>query len=327
MMRAAALSLGLGALLFGASCSDSPDPCADGACRQSWLVTQIDILAPDQGQPPPILDASEIFACLNPIVLPAEEGWTSPGFDVDGESSVGDEERSCRTRDYLASEDGGAGGVDNAIGRLWQTIRCISAGDTADVLIQQGIDRGAILMIIEADGAEEVGAPMMVDAFAGKGDVLNGTDGRLLPFQTIARDTEAFSQPGAGERNDGGFEGHGLAFDLPLVLLGFNDVLPVSNASFRAEVAEDGSMVGTISGLTRRQDLLDLIGRLEAFNAADSMDAAVEVATRNFPLIIDTLMDVYSDEDGYCSLASLQVQVHAVPVFMRAPETPEATDE
>jgi hypothetical protein len=241
------------------------------------------------------------------IILTPDDQGVSDGFDLDGRGAT-PTDKACGVSDFTHPD--GWHGVDNQIGIVWGIVASI-AGEAADVLIQDAIDAGDILMLASIYGGDADGDCARVEMFPGAGRVLSGTDGKLLPSQTFARADEEREIIGFGERKDGMIAVDGLGFTMPFAILGFFDVLPVHGAVVEIIEEEDGTIRGKLGGGIALEGLYEFIERVRAFNDATSMDAGLTDAIN----ALVPLIPIFADIDG-CQSLSAQISFRAIPAFV-----------
>jgi hypothetical protein len=241
------------------------------------------------------------------IILTPDDQGVSDGFDLDGRGAD-PSDKACGVADFTHPD--GWHGVDNQIGIVWGIVASI-AGEAADVLIQDAIDAGDILMLASIYGAEADGDCARVEMFPGAGRVLSGTDGKLLANQTFARADEEREIIGVGEREDGVISVDGLGFTMPFAILGFFDVLPVHGAVVEIVEEDDGTIRGTLGGGIAVQGLYEFVERVREFNDATSMDAGLSDAID----ALTPLIPIFADIDD-CQSLSAQISFRAIPAFV-----------
>src|SRR5690606_2659664 len=129
---------------------------------------------------------------------PDDQG-VSEGFDLDGRGATASD-KVCGVSDFEHPD--GWRGVDNQIGIVWGIVASI-AGEAADVLLQDAIDAGDILMLVSIYGGEVDGDCARVEIFPGAGRVISGANGKLLAHQTFARADDEREVIGSGAREGG----------------------------------------------------------------------------------------------------------------------------
>jgi hypothetical protein len=240
------------------------------------------------------------------ILTPDKEG-VSDGFDLDGRGAT-PTDKACGVSDFTHPD--GWHGVDNQIGIVWGIVASI-AGEAADVLIQDAIDAGDILMLAAIYGGAEDGECARVEMFPGAGRVLSGADGKLLPNQTFARAEQEREIIGLGERREGMISADGVGFTMPFAILGFFDVLPVHGAIVEIVEEGDGTIRGKLGGGISLEGLYEFVERVRAFNDATSMDAGLTDAIN----ALTPLIPLFADIDD-CQSLSAQISFRAIPAFV-----------
>jgi hypothetical protein len=241
------------------------------------------------------------------IILTPDDDGVSLGFNLDGRGAD-PWDKACGVTDFTHPD--GWSGVDNQIGVVWKMVAAI-AGEAADVLIQDAIDAGDILMLASIYGGELDGDCARVELYPGAGRALSGTDGKLLPHQTFVRANEERETVGAGARAEGIISIEGVGFTLPFAVLGFFDVLPVHGGILEIVEEQDGSIRGMLGGAISLDALYEFIDRVRAFNDATSMDAGLSDAIQ----ALTPLIPLFADLDD-CQSLSAQISFRAIPAFV-----------
>ncbi|MEO1336910.1 MAG: hypothetical protein AAFV29_14785 [Myxococcota bacterium] len=138
----------------------------------------------------------------------------SEGFDLDGIQTTGPDPRTCFKTDFMAPD--GQAGIDNELSRLLPIIDLAGEGVLRE-LLQNAVNEGRLLMMFEVIRLSE--DRVRVRVRRGEDVPLLGTDGRLLPGQTLALHTTA---PELGEAEgtiiDGRIEIDAFALRVPVVI-------------------------------------------------------------------------------------------------------------
>lgn len=119
----------------------------------------------------------------------ADDGIAA-GFDLDGLVTDGADPRTCFKTDFTGPD--GTPGVDNQLARILPVIDLVGEG-ALDGLVQNAVNEGRLLMIFEVT---TVGDRAEVRVYRGQDIPLLGTDGLILPGQTLGLHADA---PDLGE--------------------------------------------------------------------------------------------------------------------------------
>lgn len=287
-LTAAAIALSL----YATGCTDdepseAPSPvedCGSGA-RRSFLVSTLG------------------FTRIDP------EDGTTPGFDVDGLVSVGDDEASCFKKDFTSPD--GQKGIDNQLAALIPDVEAI-LGDAVDGLIQGAINNGALLIMIDVDGVESLQSDDCVDVTVRtvKGLPVLGTDGVIEAYQTFDPDPNALISHAAAGRIDGGVLTIGpFELAIPIAIFDVAFTIHVHDALLRMKVtAEDVSAKpGLLGGGVVPQEIIDGV------KDGAGVDQYIPVIS----LALNSSTDLAVDAEGECQQVSAALAITTVEAFVR----------
>jgi hypothetical protein len=171
----------------------------------------------------------------------AEDG-VSDGFDLDGTT-----EAVCGITDYTDPE--GASGIDNAFAYLLPALELTEAA-AVESLVQFAIDSGELMITLELEGLDDPVDDDCVDLVLGRaaGAPMVGTDGRLLPGQTLDRDPaiEVLRIEDVAVV-DGTFEAP-FTITLPVTIFDVDLEFTLLDGRIRGTVAPDGTVTGVFGG-------------------------------------------------------------------------------
>ena len=327
MVRAVLVRCLVGVLMIaGAACSDpdttTPDSDAsDAAVTPDADVEEadtVDAAATDADTEPsdaPLLaDVDAVPACVAQSTgiwvvtrfefLGANEDGTVEGFDIDDRVSTAADPQGCNTFDGTSSA--GVPGIDNQLSTLLPALAAV--GVSLDELIDARVREGTLLLT-----AQRVGTDLTCDAMRfqrGDGDPLYGTDGRIVPFQTLDL------YEGATETTTTSCEWvapcelaiAGEQFVLEFVFITREIRIDLLGWKGHLTLGDDGSFEGMLGAAL---SLESVPGLLDALGGGD--DAAVRnvVAT-----VLPRLADAFPDEAGDCTGVSATLRVEAVPIYL-----------
>lgn len=230
----------------------------------------------------------------------------SEGFDLDESQGPPPEATGCRARDFRDAV--GREGVDNQLTAIVPALEMMVGEGTLDGLLQGAINNGQLLIAITLEGVDDLEDDdcVALSVRTLTGTPLLGTDGRLLEGQTldVAPDTPIARYEGAVLRG-GVVETGPFELALPVAILDARFVLDLHGARVRAEVAEDGSMRGVISGGISNEQIVEVASGLNI-----PSDLMGQVAT--FVQLIADLAPV----DGRCTQFSASMVYEAAPGFV-----------
>lgn len=247
-------------------------------------------------------DQQVLLARRMVFVRLASDG-VSEGFDLDDAVS---DDGECAGPDLLSPE--GTPGIDNAMSSLLPILETTEAS-AIEPLIQDSINGGAMLLMFDMSDLDDPSDDACVDlsVYKGVGAPMLGSDGWILPNQTLPVDpestgNEALANPMADGRLDAG------PFDqiaLPIQVLDLDTTLIIHHARVRLEDQGDGTWRGLLGGGLAVQDLVDVA-------TLQNVDPAVYELIGPF---LDLMADLEPDEDGACTQISATLELELVPAF------------
>ena len=231
-------------------------------------------------------------------------GGVSQGFNLDGFVSGSNDGRSCFQEDFVGPD--GEEGVDNQLATLLPLID-LAGEDAFQGLVQNAIDEGRLLMIMEVSETE----PGQHHLRVRRGDdvPLLGTDGAILAGQTLALDVES---PLLGETSASwtgeSLEAGPFALRIPVVVFSQLYEVEMPSARLRFAYAEDGTVTGGLVG-----------GGLPIPQLIQILDTAGNFGPEFEELFGDAVResgDLVRDADGNCTGMSAAITLDAVPAFV-----------
>lgn len=237
----------------------------------------------------------------------ADANGISPGFDLDGTTTVPGDGTGCNIADYTGPN--GESGIDNAFTLLQPALDSTEAKITAiEGLVQDAIDSGALLIAIEVGGIDDWEADSCVAGAVGKaeGTPMIGTDGLILDGQTFDRD--AAVDPTAltgGAITDGVLEARGLSFELPVQILNANLVFPLREGGLHLERSGDDAFTGYLAGRVSAAYLLSVA-------QTENVDPAV---AELLGAVLSYNADLTDDDGTECGAISVTLSFEAVGAY------------
>ena len=216
-----------------------------------------------------------------------------PGFNLDGAVTTGKEEGSCGIEDTVSPE--GDEGVDNQLGVLWPALEPL-VGEAVKALLQNAINDGRLLMMIELTGVDDMQNDDNVglNFFRGSLAPTIGTQGLINPDQTFYVDYDADQTSFDGVQiQDGVVEAGPVEFKVPIEIFDANFDFHVRNGRIRFEIHEDGTFTGLMGGEVVISDVLD---QLLATNAKTEAELVQPIFESNADM---------GFEDGVCLTMSV----------------------
>lgn len=228
------------------------------------------------------------------------------GFNLDDAVTTIRDRRGCAQDDFVSPE--GLPGVDNNMALIMPLLD-LAAEDALQSLLQNALNEGRMLVFIErtrnSDGSYHLRFRR------GDDTPLLGTDGFLLPGQTLGLHEEAFL--GEVDRvmpDDDLFVAQDFNLRLPAVVFATLYVLDLKNARMRFELAEDGRLVrGLMGGGLELTQIFDIL------RVADSMINPDSSTERLIGGSLRELADL-APLEGTCQQISVGIEFEAVPAFV-----------
>lgn len=231
-----------------------------------------------------------------------QDDGVSVGMNLDGFVSPSNDGRTCNKEDFVGPD--GTTGVDNELARLLPLIDLVGE-NAVEGLLQIAVDEGRLLIVLDIATAEDGSAT--IDVFKGADVPLLGTDGRILPGQTLALSDEAPLGQASGM-----IEGDVLVtapFSLRFPVLVFTELYEVSvqDAVLRLELDDEGHVKkGLLAGGLPVEELVAVLEKAANFGQdfAELFSDAVREAG-----------DLARDENGNCQRMSASISFDAAPTF------------
>lgn len=239
---------------------------------------------------------------MSEIRFAREVEGVSDGFDLDGVDGGG-----CGIADFTSPE--GAPGIDNAFARIVPALELTEAA-AVEPLIQDAINNGALLLLVELAGMDDAGEDECVDVgvLRGAGEPLVGTDRRLLSHQTL--DVDASVDPVWVERATiaaGSAHAAPVTVFLPIQILDADLAFEMSDGALRIDLHEDGTASGVFGGGLEVAALMAEMA--ETGNVDPNLIGAMEV-------LLEQNADLDPGPDGVCRKVSTTFEFTAVPVYV-----------
>lgn len=232
----------------------------------------------------------------------ATEG-ISRGFDLDGSAAAAVD--GCGIDDFVAPD--GRQGIDNTFANLLPIIE-LAGGQAVEDLVQDAVDSGEMLVMVEAHGYRDAqpGDCVPVDVLRGAGAPTLGGDGRILPDQTFDRnfDFPSSSVPCGTVLEDGGLELAGFDFRLPLAVFDESIDLTLRDAQLRMTPTDDG-WTAVMGGAV---DASEIAANVLGFDAIPTSLVDTVVAA------LDLMADL-APVEGTCTRLSVVLGQEMVPAY------------
>ena len=251
------------------------------------------------------LAEQSVTGVLQRLIFSGEiEPGVAYGFNLDGENTQENTEFSCGHSDQISPA--GVVGIDNNFARVWAFAESL-IGEQVEALLQEAINEGRFLLLIELSGVENLEADGSVTVTLSRGvlDPMVSSSGFLLPSQTYRVDDEFPSSVVKGATlKDGILRAGPLTFSIPIEIFDANFTLEFENGQLEVELLDDGSMLGVMGGSV---DITKTLAEL--YDTGASAEAQ----------LVTPLFESYADMDfagGVCTGMSAAFQFEATTAFL-----------
>lgn len=228
------------------------------------------------------------------------EDGVSQGYDLDGT-----DESICGIRD-LEGPDGELG-IDNGLSYLVPALEA-SEAKVVEGYINTGIVEGRILMVVSVSRVDSLENDACVDVEFGvaAGEPLLGTDGGILPGQTLMRSDLPTKRVNGVAIVDGRLDARPMNLDLPVSLLDANFELNMEDGGLRMQFDDDGLASGFFTGSIHQDEVTEIL------ESSEGVDGDVVEMVEN---IIGLALDI-ENESGECSSMSAGLQFTAAEIYL-----------
>ncbi len=239
------------------------------------------------------------------LTLARETDGVSVGFDLDGRVSDEEDTETCGVADFVHPD--GTTGIDNAFAPLVPFMEESEAG-ALEPALQNEINSGGLLVLIELAGLDDPGHDDCVDLRFGQadGEPLVGPDDRLLPGQTFDWHPDHASADFAGlSLVDGQLDTPPFSLDIPFPVFDADLRMAMGEARLRVALGDDGDLAGSFGGRVPVTFMLD---------AADQDQIDPDVLAF-FEAMLFGASDLAPDADGTCQEISMTFEQTGVPAW------------
>lgn len=197
-----------------------------------------------EAPPPPTCEAGgplDHAVVVRTLTFGRAEAGVSDGFDLDGSAAA-----ECGIPDFVGP--GGEAGIDNSFANLLPALELTEAA-AVESLVQAAIDSGELMITLEILGLDDLQNDDCIELVLGRagGVPMVGTDGRLLPGQTLERtDVPPVHIPGVA-LVDGTFEAP-FEIVLPVTIFEVDLEFELVDGRIRGVVDPDGTVHGVFAG-------------------------------------------------------------------------------
>jgi hypothetical protein len=272
-------------LLLLAACADDPSVAGPGIAEED--------AAPAPAVAHYVVDALDFVVVADGVL---------GGFDLDGLSD------DCDVPD--GTGPGGEGGVDNQFGSVLPSMP-EAVSSTLPAAIDDAIASGRMMLLFEVDGPLDLAwdGAAAVRLLQGDGDVMVGTDGEILPGQTVglAAEDTVFGATDAASVVDGALTAGPFAFEIRLDFLGTPVRVPLERGLVRATPDGEGGLDLLFGGVIPLDAVMAIVGGL------GGDDTELRIILEG---LVPLLVDARTAADGDCDGISGALAAHAVPVYL-----------
>lgn len=232
-----------------------------------------------------------------------EADGVSDGFDLDGVATADGAPDGCGIPDLVAPD--GTGGIDNAFAYLLPALEQTEA-QAVEPLVNQAIADGNLLVTIELSELDDEVDDACADLVVGRGAgvPMVGSDGALLPGQTIERDVEAPTFETDAEIVDGTFEVP-LEILLPVQIFAVDLQFQLRDGRLRGTLHDDGTVTGVFGGGVDVDYLMQIVRE-------ENVDPSLEGILGG---LLALWSDLAPDDTGTCKQLSMAFEYEAVPAY------------
>lgn len=226
------------------------------------------------------------------------------GMNLDQLASAGDEPESCGHADRESPE--GASGVDNQFAAVWDLIDPL-VGPAVRALLQEAINEGRFLLIIELEGVDDFmnDDDVTLRLLRGQLEPQVGASGLLLPNQTYVIDREfPISVVEHVAIVDGTLEAGPVEVSVPIEIFDANFILRFRNGRVRLTLAEDGSASGLLAG---------------GIHVGDAMDELLQTGAASEAALVQPIFESNADlgfNGESCELISAAILFETAPGYV-----------
>lgn len=230
-----------------------------------------------------------------------EDNNLSWGADLD-QSSLG-----CGVDDFTDPE--GNTGVDNSFGTMIPILE-LTEGAAIEVYIQDLINRGEVLIMVEMEDLDDAQDDACVDVnlLRGLGDPTVGTDRIIEAGQTFDRNMDLpHSRTESQRLENGTLIASPLQVELPFNIFDIALDFTLHSSTLRFNQGVDGHHSGYIAGGLYINEIIDFVSGRQDIDIGD--------------LVIDLVQnraDLWPDENGQCQGISVVFEFEAKPAFFYA---------
>ena len=224
------------------------------------------------------------------------------GFDIDGKDA-----QVCGHADYQTPY--GKSGIDNGLATLVPALEA-SEAKVIEGLLNSTILEGRLLLAVEISRLDDLYEDDCVDVefFQAYGEPLLGTDGGVLPGQTLMRNPDTPSSKIEGMSIECGvLEAKPMDIDLPLGVLDAFFELNFTDGGLQVNFGEDGIHSGFFTGAAAKDEIFEIL------YSSDGIDDDIRNLVEG---LLDYALDIDSDGDGTCDELSGGFEFQAGDVFI-----------
>ncbi len=234
------------------------------------------------------------------------EDGLSAGVDLDEEQSIYGGTSGCGVADFTDPETG-TQGIDNAFGPFLPALE-LTEGAALEVYIQDLINSGEILILIEMEGVDDAADDecVNVNLLRSQGQPTMGTDGLIASHQTFDRDPDLpTSRVESAVISEGRLTASPLQMGLPFQIFDIEHTFTMRGSTLRLDQDGADGYTGILSGGVDKNDIISLVdGRTDI----DIGDLII-----NF---VNGQADLWPDESGECQGISIVFEFNATPAFI-----------
>jgi len=246
----------------------------------------------------------EVALMTSMLFARRSDDGVSVGFDLDDHVSDAGDGEGCGHADLVSPD--GAEGIDNGFSAIIPALEATEA-QAVEGLVQDAIHNGELLLMVQIEGVHDLENDPCVDVEVarGYGEPLIGTDGALLPGQTLDRHPDVpVSRVEGASIVDGALEVRGLDLSMEIQVLNALIGLDLYDVGVHLELGEDDVGWGYFGGGLLVQDVADQLLAIENIEVGDLAAQLFELSA-----------DLHPDEGGACTQLSMVVEFTTTTAF------------
>jgi hypothetical protein len=243
---------------------------------------------------------SQVHLVVTTLGYMRNEDGISLGYDLDDTDYP-----VCGIQDLTGPN--GETGIDNGLSYLVPALEA-SEAKVVEGYINTGIVEGRILIVVSISKVDSLENDDCVDVefLIGAGEPLLGTDGGILPGQTLMRSNLPAAKVVGAAIVNGQLDARPLDLDIPVSILDANFELNMKNGGLQLVFEEDGLAHGFFTGTIHQDEVTEIL------ESSPGIGNDIIDMVNN---IIGLALDV-EDEEGQCTSMSAGLVFSAAEIYL-----------